>query len=48
MTAHIHQPPPDGVLLEQEERIPLAGGALEVARPPAGYRHLPDLGIIAL
>ena len=48
MIPHVHQPPPDGVLLEQEERIPLAGRPLEVADPPAGYRHLPDLGIIAL
>ena len=34
-------------MLEQEERIP-AGHSIEVADPPAGYRHLPDLGIIAL
>ena len=47
MTVHHHQPPPTGVLLEQEERIPVAGRSVEVARPPAGYRHLPDLGIIA-
>ena len=48
MTVHVHQPPPTGVLLEQEERIPVAGRSLEVAHPPTGYRHLPDLGIIAL
>ena len=47
MTVHVHQPPPTGVLLEQEERIPVAGRSLEVAHPPTGYRHLPDLGIIA-
>ena len=35
-------------MLEQEERIPVAGHSIEVADPPAGYRHLPDLGIVAL